>query len=1086
MADQEMFEAEDEDEEDTDAKLKARKTVDGSSNDDDTDRQEQDEEVQGESLGFGSAVSSLSPTQGTIETARQEESQGQGQQDGQLSSQQDLSQPLLSQESEHDEEEVSDRVCEETVTKNTITRQKDITGGDDDLEFRPAGNKSRSSSSSSSSPPLFARPSTGSSPCNRHTRKSFSKRDTKISSDGTGNDEESAFLTASKGSKKSSNAETPGTAPLTDIAVRTTTLPRGNSTKGKQNAESPNIPFETSMEMSPIQYMASQQVDEDHFSTHPLRSFSKKQSSVDKEDLIDGGLDKLHIGSARRKPGHDVTGMMEDSMGALHMHHESVLMEHKQQGKKLPHEETLFGDESLLGDTGIERSATGEDITGDVKHPPQDYAPSDQRNNASESTAEGKIKSIEKKTSSHHVSGNDGHGPIDDDHEMDVEIPLGQDMLGDDDDDVEMEDNENINEHDRSIDSDETPKFPIDGDQSDGFNYDPRRASEVTSEIYNDTKKAVCEAATLPAGHAKSNSRPGKRKLFRRSSGSTPAKNDTAPAKKTSGAAARVPSKSASAKSSSVKVNEDQVVTSTYSSSLTAMATSRRTSSKAASPKQTKPESAESLLAVGTVVNVEARTWPGINKHGGVGRITKLNTDSTYNVSYVLGGKEAGVDAIFIKKIEIDTSDDERDSKSPSEGSGRRRKRKSRETADEDALPPDLLQQLAADGYDVGGLSAPSRQAKKNEQKKNRVSRQTTNALADSTNASKRKTKSNTSQACSKTKKRKSSQTQAVTVTKANLRDGSQRRGVVDVKEDEQSRRATRASTSTPSVDSLSDEEVCKLADARYGQRIDSALQEKVINVAASNLSDANTESLRELCVQIQSTGDAVMKISGTIGKKTTLVVAPGDNGKAIDGDVRARLRTLKAMKAAMSGIPIVTPDWVNECKKAGKVLVPTRFIRSLPCKVDKFEKNGDINYGAAKIAALWHLQPKKPAIFKNTHIFLCGNYPQEKRSTIVQLLKDGGAKILHTPSSVPSMLKASDANGRVVILCGDSGVSLTKSIEREIMAAEDSQPFDERATFSVVDSTWVFESISCARPLGSSAFEPSGAKALWKFSCQQ
>jgi hypothetical protein len=66
-------------------------------------------------------------------------------------------------------------------------------------------------------------------------------------------------------------------------------------------------------------------------------------------------------------------------------------------------------------------------------------------------------------------------------------------------------------------------------------------------------------------------------------------------------------------------------------------------------------------IANGTIVFVQARTWPGINKPGGVARVTKVHpaaesgSNSTkYNVAYVLGGKENQVDESFVTLDEAD------------------------------------------------------------------------------------------------------------------------------------------------------------------------------------------------------------------------------------------------------------------------------------------------------------------------------------------------------------------------------------------------------------------------------------------------
>ena len=58
-------------------------------------------------------------------------------------------------------------------------------------------------------------------------------------------------------------------------------------------------------------------------------------------------------------------------------------------------------------------------------------------------------------------------------------------------------------------------------------------------------------------------------------------------------------------------------------------------------------------IAVGDIVNVASRTWPGINKPGGVGLVTNItpvdNSAVKYDVTYVLGGRENGIDAQFVQ-----------------------------------------------------------------------------------------------------------------------------------------------------------------------------------------------------------------------------------------------------------------------------------------------------------------------------------------------------------------------------------------------------------------------------------------------------
>ena len=54
-------------------------------------------------------------------------------------------------------------------------------------------------------------------------------------------------------------------------------------------------------------------------------------------------------------------------------------------------------------------------------------------------------------------------------------------------------------------------------------------------------------------------------------------------------------------------------------------------------------------FVVGDVVDVQSRTWPGINKPGGTARVKSFDENTrTYCVTYMLGGKEDGVDEVYI------------------------------------------------------------------------------------------------------------------------------------------------------------------------------------------------------------------------------------------------------------------------------------------------------------------------------------------------------------------------------------------------------------------------------------------------------
>ncbi|KAI9913868.1 hypothetical protein PsorP6_006651 [Peronosclerospora sorghi] len=70
----------------------------------------------------------------------------------------------------------------------------------------------------------------------------------------------------------------------------------------------------------------------------------------------------------------------------------------------------------------------------------------------------------------------------------------------------------------------------------------------------------------------------------------------------------------------------------------------------------------DKVLTVGTVVEVDSRTWPGINKLGGPGRITRVSTQAgeqgdavhvLYDVRYVLGGFERHVASEYVHSSEL-------------------------------------------------------------------------------------------------------------------------------------------------------------------------------------------------------------------------------------------------------------------------------------------------------------------------------------------------------------------------------------------------------------------------------------------------
>ena len=80
----------------------------------------------------------------------------------------------------------------------------------------------------------------------------------------------------------------------------------------------------------------------------------------------------------------------------------------------------------------------------------------------------------------------------------------------------------------------------------------------------------------------------------------------------------------------------------------------------------------EVTFGLGSLVNVQSRTWPGINKPGGVGRVVAVNTENgSIDIKYVLGGVEKGVEFEFVELHKF--VGDEEATKAGNTGRARRR-----------------------------------------------------------------------------------------------------------------------------------------------------------------------------------------------------------------------------------------------------------------------------------------------------------------------------------------------------------------------------------------------------------------------------
>ncbi|KAL3941487.1 MAG: hypothetical protein SGARI_000585 [Bacillariaceae sp.] len=654
-----------------------------------------------------------------------------------------------------------------------------------------------------------------------------------------------------------------------------------------------------------------------------------------------------------------------------------------------------------------------------------------------------------------------------------------------------------------------------------GASYDQTIASITNLESHESTKSAISDEATQPAGPKKGGAKKPKKKLFK----NMPQEDDAPEELEEEKDLNRKPTTKRALKRdralSKEPSPETEPVKSSQSESEAGVPSSQDSHNE--DEKQTaEAEASLSNFPVGTIVNVEARTWAGINKHGGVGRITKINTDGTFSVAYVLGGKESKVEEVFLTKSE----ELEEAEKAQAPVAARRRRRP------QDELPEDLLRELAKQGFDTGvaaPASASTNRAKKRKEPGGR-------GLSDSTNAGKPKaskkstkkasatktstaSKSSGSKAAVASNRKRKSPTAVADVAKA---DGSttekkkapQQKAKTTAKKENVTKKPRKATTagkesasdagkkgtavkkprkasatakkaaSHPTPVEFSNEEAAKIADDMYETRFSAAWEAGLINVAASGLSDGDAAVLKSLCARTKNE-DIRMRSTEAIGKKTTICVVSADTS---DGEnIQANLRTSKIMKSSVEGVPMTTPEWLHECEEKGKIVPPSKFVRAMPTKLKKIEESGDSKYGVARMAALSQAKPKKAAMpFHNHFAFICGKFPAgDMKSLVFQLFKEGGGKVLATPADVSSKLDAitrpEASFSKIILLCGDTGVSLPNALEQELTMFLESSPSPKIA--AVVDYKWVLDSVTCAKPMPASFFEPSAKKELWKLS---
>ena len=233
---------------------------------------------------------------------------------------------------------------------------------------------------------------------------------------------------------------------------------------------------------------------------------------------------------------------------------------------------------------------------------------------------------------------------------------------------------------------------------------------------------------------------------------------------------------------------------------------------------------------------------------------------------------------------------------------------------------------------------------------------------------------------------------------------------------------------------------------------------------------------------------------------KTRLCVTPSATaavgGRGPDGpaDCVPRSRTLKVMRSALAGVPVLTPEWVGACLLAGDLVAPTgsMCIRTLPRK--QGGGGEDERFGVAKYAAALHsgCGGETPAdsapILGGVKVVLCGkstNLLKDLRA----LLQQTGASVVGSASSAARALAelVGDKGGRgppsgsVVFVCDDATNDRDCGIS-ESLARQARDAVDAGGAVRVVRFDWLFDSVSCVSPLPADSYEPSAPRArdLW------
>ena len=234
-------------------------------------------------------------------------------------------------------------------------------------------------------------------------------------------------------------------------------------------------------------------------------------------------------------------------------------------------------------------------------------------------------------------------------------------------------------------------------------------------------------------------------------------------------------------------------------------------------------------------------------------------------------------------------------------------------------------------------------------------------------------------------------------------------------------------------------------------------------------------------------------------------------DSSSLNTNVISKSRTLKVMRTALAGLPILTPEWIEACLKEGHIIPPSgaMCIRTLPMKGSKtrtgasdIDKNSTESFGVAKYAAIFQeaflsshhgVDMSLNRLLSGVSVLLCGDWKMTgagMKKDLKLLLHEMGATIMSSVSVASQTLseisRGDSAFRAIVFLCDDSHSNKDCGISDTLFKEAKLAILSKNGDVLAVHFNWLFDCISCATMIPATSYEPLAprAKELWNLSC--